>query len=139
MLSCNRWNAVCDESRPHGVGLTENHKFRWLGRNSNDGGTVFPINSAPVASNVRVIGIPEVGELLTGNYTYSDVNSDREGTSTFKWYADDVLISGANSNTYTLTASEVGKTIKFEVTPIAQTGTIKGAAVKSTATAVVTP
>jgi hypothetical protein len=38
-----------------------------------------------------------------------------------------------------LTANEVGKTIKFEVTPIAQTGTIKGAAIKSTATTAVTP
>ena len=92
---------------------------------------------APRANNVSISGSASVGQTLTGSYTYSDSNSDPEATSTFQWYADDTLISGANSLTYLLTLAESGKTIRFEVTPAAQSGTSPGAASKSAPTAVV--
>jgi len=130
---------VCDESRPHGVGLTENHLVKWLGRNRKNGPAIPEINAVPTATAVQISGTAQVGETLTGSYTYNDVNGDLQGSSTFKWYADDVVIPGATAITYTLTASELNKKIRFEVTPVAQTGKLIGLAVKSGETSVVTP
>jgi len=91
------------------------------------------INLAPVASIVSFSGTMEVGETLTGSYTYTDNESDPEGTSTFQWYrADDVsgtnqaAIDGATAETYDLVEADVDKFISFEVTPVAQTGTSPG-------------
>ncbi|QJD84708.1 S-layer homology domain-containing protein [Cohnella herbarum] len=100
---------------------------------------------APKALHVRILGTAQVGSTLTGRYTYSDANSDAEGTSSFKWYrSDDALgtnktaISGASSTSYTLRAADLGKHISFEVTPIAKTGTTTGSAVESGLTSAVT-
>ncbi len=47
-------------------------------------------NQAPVASSVSFSGILSVMRDLTGSYTYSDNESDLEGTSLYQWYrADD--------------------------------------------------
>lgn len=92
-------------------------------------------NSVPTASSVSFSGSLESGELLTGIYTYNDVDSDTEGSSTFVWYrADDALgtgqiaITGATSSTYTLQVADENKYIAFEVTPVAATGNSPGAA-----------
>jgi len=99
-------------------------------------GTIAPPNLAPVASNVSFSGTMEVGETLTGSYTYADNESDLEGTSTFQWYrADDDLgtgqaaISGATLITYELVEADDAKYISFEVTPVAATGTSPGTAI----------
>ncbi|MED4755597.1 hypothetical protein [Brevibacillus choshinensis] len=101
--------------------------------------TVINPNEAPTASSVLISGTAQVGETLTGSYTYTDADSDTEGTSTFQWYADNVAILGATSKTFTLTTSEEAKTIQFEVTPVAQTGNVTGLAIKSATTNPVTP
>ena len=95
-------------------------------------------NLPPVASNVLISGILNVGELLTGSFTYTDNEGDLEGTHIYQWYrADDAsgtnatAITGANSTTYTLVAADDGKYIAFEVTPEAQTGTSPRLAVRS--------
>lgn len=98
--------------------------------------------TAPVASNVSISGTANVGETLTGNYTYSDANGDVEGTSTFKWYrSDDALgknkteIEGATGKTYALKDADAGKYISFEVTPVdSSTVAMKGTAVESSKT-----
>ena len=81
----------------------------------------------PQAQNVSITGTLQVGQVLTGTYTYSYTNP--EGTSTFKWYrADDATgtnraaISGATQLTYTLTEADESKYVQFEVTPVAQSG-----------------
>jgi len=81
-------------------------------------------DTAPTASSVAFSGTLQDGQTLSGTYTYADDDSDAETTSTFKWYASTssggaskTAISGATSQTFTLTASEVGKFISFEVTP----------------------
>ena len=85
---------------------------------------------APRALNVAFTGTLREGNVLTGAYTYYDANGDAEGATSFKWYRADnsgevgLAISGATSETYTSTASDVGKYISFEVTPRALTGTI---------------
>ena len=98
----------------------------------------FTINAAPVATNVQISGTAQVGQTLIGSYTYSDVNGDLEGVSTFKWYRSDdaagtnkAAISGATTLTYTLQAADSGKYISFEVTPAALTGAGPGMAVES--------
>ncbi|NRQ53430.1 hypothetical protein [Brevibacillus sp. HD1.4A] len=111
----------------------------WLGRNSKAGGTFPPVNAAPIATAVQITGTPQVGQTLAGSYTYNDANGDLQGVSTFKWYADDVVIPGATAIAYTLTPGELNKKIRFEVTPVALTGTLTGQAVKSAETIAVTP
>ncbi|MBE0636946.1 MAG: fibrobacter succinogenes major paralogous domain-containing protein [Bacteroidales bacterium] len=95
-------------------------------------------NLPPVASNVSFSGTLEVGETLTGDYTYSDEEDDLEGTSTFKWYrADDISgtnqveIGGANALTYQPVTADAEKYISFTVIPVAQTGETTGEAVIS--------
>ncbi|MCC6395704.1 MAG: metallophosphoesterase, partial [Bacteroidetes bacterium] len=95
-------------------------------------------NSAPVAMSVSISGVTAIDEILTGSYTYNDAEGDLQGTSTFRWLRDDVAIAGATSTTYTLTAADVGTTIKFEVTPVALTGTSPGAATQSAAVGPIT-
>ncbi|MHB8278765.1 MAG: Ig-like domain-containing protein [Candidatus Humimicrobiaceae bacterium] len=124
---------------------------------ANDGSAIFgtflitvtapaPPAAAPTASDVTIMGTAQAGQTLTGSYTYSDINSDPEGTSTFKWLASDsadgiyVDISGAISDTFMLTSYQAGKFIKFEVTPAASAGTLlAGSAVQSAATTVELP
>jgi Leucine-rich repeat (LRR) protein len=108
-------------------------------------------NAAPVANNVNIslnpTGTPtfKVGEILQGNYTYSDTEKDPEGTSTFQWYTatdttcitEKTAISGATNQTYTLTSSEIDKYLCFEVTPVAASGASPGTAVLTTSSSTV--
>ena len=53
-----------------------------------------------------------VGDSLTGNYTYGDVDGDAEGTTTFRWLRGGVAIAGATASSYTLvTADPVSATL----------------------------
>src|SRR3990172_7215257 len=92
-----------------------------------------PANTPPTASNVTITGTAQVGQLLTGNYTYADADGDAEGTSTYRWLRNGVPISGATAKTYTLVAADQGALIRFEVTPVAATGASPGVAVQSPA------
>jgi hypothetical protein len=92
------------------------------------------VETAPSASNVTISGTAAVGATLTGSYTYSDINGDLQGTSTYRWLASGTPISGETANTLVLTAGEAGKTIQFEVTPVALTGTLTGIPVTGNAT-----
>ncbi len=101
---------------------------------------------APTATVQPITGTLQVGATLTGHYTYSDVNGDLEGTSTYKWYRSDnaaglnkTAIGGAISITYVLQNAETGKYISFEVTPVAATGISPGTAVESALVGAVTP
>jgi hypothetical protein len=102
-------------------------------------GPVTPANTAPWATDVTITGTPEVGKTLTGTYTYNDMDGDLEGTSTFRWLRNDVAIGGATANTYVLVGADQGALIKFEVTPVAQTGHLVGGAYKSAAVGPVVP
>jgi hypothetical protein len=118
--------------------------FRQLRENAVDGGAPIyqsshflttsiqrTCNAAPVASNVTISGTPNIGQELTGDYDYTDAESDAEGASTFRWLRDGSAIAGATSETYTLVEADAGHVIRFEVTPVAATGTSPGAAVAS--------
>ncbi|TSI07368.1 hemoblobin-interacting domain-containing protein [Lysinibacillus sp. BW-2-10] len=99
--------------------------------------TLLP-NEVPVVNNVEITGTAKTGKVLTGNYTYSDIENDQEGTSQFKWYrgssqdgSDKAEIVGATAKTYTLTEIDVDQYIFFEVIPVANSGEIQGSAVIS--------
>ncbi len=98
----------------------------------------MPVNQAPVASSVTFSGVLQETEILTASFLYTDSESDVAGSHIYTWYrADDV--SGTNqtqiqtgtSNTFTLTASEIGFYIAVSVTPVAVTGTSPGVSVLS--------
>ena len=108
-------------------------KFEVTPANANETGEpAFAVSASqveypptpPVARNVVITGIPEVGKTLTGNYDYFDINGDPEGESTFRWLRSDTengeytAIPGATGTTYTITEEDIDKYIKFEVTPV---------------------
>ena len=99
------------------------------------------LNFAPTASTVSITddngGDAVLGDTLTGNYTYADIDGDLEGISTFRWQRNGAAISGATALTYTTVAADIGQSITFEVTPIALTGTINGSAVTSSGVTVI--
>ena len=98
-----------------------------------------PINLPPTANNVLISGTPRVGRVLTGSYTYDDAERDSQGASTFRWLRDNVAIAGARARSYALVAADEGTLIRFEITPVAQSGTSPGLAVTSAEVGPVTP
>ncbi len=95
-------------------------------------------NNVPVASSVSFSGSLITGSTLTGSYTYSDTESDPEGTSTFRWFRSAnasgtgaVAIGSATSITYVPGSSDVGQYLSFRVTPVATSGSLTGTEVAS--------
>ena len=99
------------------------------------GGTSDTANQAPEARSVTVInldgGNARVGSRLRGQYQYQDREADPEGSSQFRWLRNNQAITGATGSDYTVTLADLGTTLRFEVTPVAQSGTLIGAAVLS--------
>ncbi len=101
-----------------------------------------PVNSQPAVSAVIIDNTaPEVDDVLTGSYTYNDIDGDPEGTSTYRWLRDGTEeIAGATSLNYTVTYDDVGSSLVFEVTPVSASAyPAEGDPVQSTATADVPP
>lgn len=65
---------------------------------------------------VTILGIKERGETL--NALIKDVNGIIEGTQTYQWVRDGVEINHATEKMYTLTQTDVGKTISVNVSYI---------------------
>jgi len=91
------------------------------------------VDSAPTAGNVDIAGKFYAGQTLSGTYTYADAEGAAQGASLFKWEVADnangtnaTAIAGATSDSYVLEAAQKGKYIRFEVTPVAATGTTTG-------------
>lgn len=95
------------------------------------------VYAPPSASNVTILGTAAVDEELEGRFDYDDDNGDAPGPHTYRWLANGVTFEGATSSTYVLTTFETGKTIQFEVTPVAAEGNVEtrtGSPVISSAT-----
>ena len=77
----------------------------------------------PSASNIEIIGKAIAGETITGMYSYYDPLGKDEGASEPVWSSSDSLngtytpISGATGETYAIKDADVGKYLKFLVTP----------------------
>lgn len=106
-------------------------------------GEITVVNSIPLASNVTLTddngASPEIGDSLTGGYTYLDADLDAEGVSTFRWLRDGTPIAGASSLTYTVNGLDGGSAIRFEVTPVAGSGANPGLAVESSGLVIAIP
>ncbi|MDD3363835.1 MAG: hypothetical protein PHZ03_02515 [Syntrophomonas sp.] len=83
-------------------------------------GPVGELNQVPTASNVSIDGNTQVGQTLTGQYTYGDFDGDPEGVSTYQWYrgllangSDKVVITDASNITYTVIGLDVGEYLFF--------------------------
>jgi hypothetical protein len=97
------------------------------------------INSAPTASSVAITGSKNVGGVLTGHYTYSDLENDLEFQSLFQWYSSTSLtgtytpVPGEIYNTHLIDNNEQGRYFQFHVMPKAATGRTAGLEVVSAA------
>lgn len=92
--------------------------------------------AAPIATDVSVGGLTLIGETVTADYTYGDLNGDAEGASEIKWYmADDAdgtnaaeITAAAGETSYTILEADLFKFLSFSVLPVAATGTVSEAA-----------
>lgn len=80
------------------------------------------VNSAPTVT-VSVAGATTVGSTLTASTTVSDPEDDTVSSTTWEWLRNDVVITGAITNTYTLVEADVGTIIKAKATVTMATGT----------------
>ena len=122
---------IAFEVRPiAGTGVPQGTAVRSLGV----GPIAAPlVNTAPTATNVSISGTAQVGQVLTGNFTYNDLEGDAQGTSTYRWLRNSAPVSGATLRTYTLGTADEGALIAFEVTPVATSGTSPGSPTQSPA------
>ena len=79
-------------------------------------------NQEDVQENSAATGAPtiggtaQVGETLTANTTgISDSDGLANASFTYQWLADDAVIDGATTSSYTVVAADAGKTIKVRV------------------------
>jgi uncharacterized delta-60 repeat protein len=70
------------------------------------------VDEDPTGS-VTINGTAIQGNKLTAVSTVKDPDGD--GTAKYQWLRNDVAISGANASVYTLTTSDVGKSIKVKL------------------------
>lgn len=91
--------------------------------------------TAPVATEIKVtpsVSAYGIGDTLTAEYKYFDINGDKETDSTLRWlrYNKETNqydpITGANERIYTLTADDTDTVLKFEVTPFAENSSVPG-------------
>lgn len=88
---------------------------------------------APTASEVTVTGDWYIDGVVKGNYVYNDDNGDPQGTTTFRWLVSSSKggpyepITGAVSDTLTLTSDMKNKYIVFEVSPVSTVAPFDGA------------
>ncbi len=89
-------------------------------------------NSKPVADNINITGGLNVGQTLSGTYTYTDAENDPQATADYQWLRSSSSTGtspsniGTNSPTYILTSGDAGNYIGLQVTPKATTGTLTG-------------
>jgi len=87
------------------------------------------IPTPPWVYNVAIQGKLINHQVLSGIYSYEDVNGRPEDSTTFQWYRCDdpqmtnlLPIDTANHITYTIDTLDIGKYLVFEVTPRATGG-----------------
>ncbi|MFS6817793.1 hypothetical protein WDM02_26485, partial [Citrobacter meridianamericanus] len=85
------------------------------GGGGNNPGEIINPGAVPLAENLDIAGTLEVGQALTGSYTFNPNGGDTTDTSTVLW--SDGGQSGVTTKTYSLNGSDVGKILTFTVTP----------------------
>lgn len=122
-----------------------NYYIKIIGSGYFVGRYELTIESSPIASNVSISGTQRVEKTLTGKYSYADGQNDPETGSTYRWLraytanGEYTAISGATGKRYSLTSHDLGKYIKFEVTPVSGIEPKSGVPVASSALGPVLP
>ena len=86
-------------------------------------------NGVPSATSPAISGTATIGNVLTGTYTFFDPNGKSQSGSTYQWLRSSssggsyTAITNATGTTYTLTSSDIGQYLEFQVTPASQSGT----------------
>lgn len=106
---------------------------------------LYPTNSTPTATGCAVAGPLNTHFVLSGTYSYYDIDNDEESGSVYQWYrADDAsgvnetAIPGADGLTYSPQSGDSGKYLIFKVTPAAATGNSPGSTCASAAAGPIT-
>ena len=95
-------------------------------------GPIKSANTAPIATNLKITGKPIIKNTLKASFKYKDIDGDKQGKSTIKWYRIDkktkrkTVIAGATNTNYKLTSKDYNKYIIFEIKPYAKTGVKTG-------------
>ncbi len=93
------------------------------------------INAAPVASNLDIEGILAVGETITADFDYGDLESNPAGSHSIIWYRSSTGTGSGTQvgtgNTYVLSSPDNEKYIRFTITPVATAGSSPGQLVES--------
>ncbi len=101
----------------------------------------IPLPTAPEAKDVSIAGNAVIGQKITGQYTFLDVNNDKEEGSSYRWLRSSTEdgeyqpVAGATGREYEITEADQDQFIKFEVTPKTNVVPKEGAAVVSEAIA----
>ena len=95
--------------------------------------TVANVNDAP-AGAVTIAGTATQGQTLTVTNTLAD--ADGMGTVSYQWKANGMEINGATGSSYTLTQSQVGKTITVTASYTDKLGAAETVTSSATATVV---
>ena len=97
------------------TGATENTD-RVASTETVTGGTDKVESNNAATGAPTITGAAQVGETLTASTTsISDADGLSNATFGYQWLADDVELSGARSSSYTLVATDAGKSIKVRV------------------------
>ncbi len=95
------------------------------------------VKTLPKALNVRIDGTATVGQTLTGYYEYSHKNNVTQLGSTYEWLiateVNGTYSKVGDGQSYSIKESDVGKYIKFKVTPKCDTEPKVGKAVETSA------
>jgi len=93
---------------------------------------VNAVNEAPVASSVSIEpASPTVNQDLTCSFTYSDNESDAEGSHVYTWFIDGSMTVTGSSSTLDSNSTSEGDLVICQVTPVAAAGTTPGLDVNS--------
>ena len=112
------------------TGSSGNGSFKWndLDLDWQDGETIAvsivptstltetTVPNTAAAGQPTIIGTPQVGQVLTADTSLiTDADGLLSVSYLYQWLADDVNISGATRQSYTLTENDLAKTIKVTV------------------------
>ena len=79
---------------------------------------IVAANYPPRIENLMIEGEPQTGSQLTARYDFIDENEgDVEKGSSFIWLRDNIVIEGADSPDYEITAKDIGSQLSLRIVP----------------------
>lgn len=83
-------------------------------------------NTKPYVENVRIEGTLNVGDVISCEYDFIDLENNVETNSIVNWYKDSNLILDFNSKVYEINDADIGSSISCSVTPKTSYGVKQG-------------